>query len=134
MKVRRIVQKTKTGTRITYVPVGKATIISRRSCGAVTDRELFRGKGTLLDQFGDDAIGRKELKEYVANAKQAGGKPHYTDLYIPGLADFPGDPRAFVPASEGRGHIRRQCEARDRECNGLVNVKRSFREPIAANG
>ena len=89
--------------------------------GTCSDREFYAGKGTLADQFeGEEQI----LGKVVAAARDHGYNPSPNDVYTPALADFPGDPAAFV-SGDARGHIRRVCEGRGEECHGLVNVKRS---------
>jgi len=106
---------------------GMASIFAtRRAPGAKTDREFFSGMGTLADQFrGEEYV----LEKMVKIAESHGRKPHYTDVYQPGIANFPGDPEAFVPASGGRGHVQRVCEKRGLDCVGIVNVKSPVREP-----
>jgi len=76
---------------------------------------------TLGEQFKGD---EKVLDHVVKTAREHGYEPQYTDFYASGLAEFPGDPKAFIPASGGRGHIRRVCEERNMACHGAVNVKR----------
>lgn len=44
-------------------------------------------------------------------------------VYMHALADFPGDPRAWV---SGRGDVQKVCEERGWGCSGAVNVKRRF--------
>lgn len=86
---------------------------------SLTDREYFAGKGTLADQFkGEEHI----LAHLVKNAEKRGYKPGMNDVYCAGLArDAEGDPLAFIPATGGRGHIKRVCEATNRSCEGIVN-------------
>jgi hypothetical protein len=72
-----------------------------------TDVELFRGKGTLADQFRGDEMG---LNMRVAVAKRHGYKPNRHDWYNPALADFAGDPKGFVSPTAGRGHMRKVSE------------------------
>jgi len=91
-----------------------------RPPNAVTDREFLRGIGTLADQFDGDTVG---LKAVVENARAHGYNPSYTDFYNKGLANFPGDPLAFIPADSARGHVKRVCESRGDSCHGMVNVK-----------
>lgn len=69
-----------------------------------TDTKLFRNYGTLLDQCGGV---EREAARVVSNAKKHGYSPGYNDVYMPTLAQFPGDPRAFVSQAEGFEKARR---------------------------
>lgn len=72
---------------------------------AKTDREYFRGKGSLSDQF----VGReKELTIRVANAQRHGYRPTSSDVYEPSLAMFPGDPAGFISPAGGRSQVARR--------------------------
>jgi hypothetical protein len=88
--------------------------------GSVTDKEFLAGRGTLRDQFGGDEVG---LKEVVKRARQQGYEPKASDVYLPGLANSVGDPLAFVPPGDARGHVKRVCEMRGDACYGMVKVK-----------
>lgn len=88
--------------------------------GTLSDREFFAGRGTLADQFQGD---EQTLKLLVAEAQRRGYTPGPNDVYTPTLARDFGDPLAFVPPTGGRGHIKKVCEMRGDECQGLVNVK-----------
>jgi len=92
---------------------------------ANSDRELFAGVGTLDKQIGDP----EHLDALVGAAKRRGYRPNPNDVYQPGLARFPGDPEAFVPATGGRSHIKRVCEKRGWACHGAVEVKAVEGEP-----
>lgn len=87
---------------------------------SMTDREFFEGQGTLAKQFEGD---ERALDKLVENARARGYTPNYNDVYIGGLAKYPGDPEAFISPSGGRGQIQRLCEKRGWECSGAVNVK-----------
>lgn len=92
--------------------------------GAVTDKEFFAGHRTLGDQFsGEEEV----FQQLVDTAEKNGRKPHYTDHYVSALAAYPGDPEAFVPASEGRGHVKRVLQKRDWDSDGLVKNKSTGR-------
>lgn len=92
--------------------------------GAVTDCSFLANRGTLGSQFaGDEQV----LDQVVSNAKKAGYNPNANDVYLSQLASFPGDPKAFVPATGGRGHVQKVCEERGWACEGSVKVK--AREP-----
>jgi hypothetical protein len=86
----------------------------------MTDREFFQGHGTLDQQFGGDTA---SLMEVVSSARAHGYNPGAHDVYMDNLAQFPGDPDAFVPATGGRGHVQKVCEKRGWSCKGSVNVK-----------
>ena len=78
--------------------------------GTMTDREYFRGQGTLLDQFtGEEHI----LEAHIKQAKKDGYTPGINDVYNPMIANKPGDGKAFVPPTGGRGHIKRVCQERN---------------------
>jgi hypothetical protein len=101
----------------------------REAPGVETDSTFFAGIGTLAKQFEGD---EKVLEHVVSRAKALGYNPNPNDFYNGALVDpeiGPGDPAAFVPATGGRGHVRKVCEQRDWSCSGSVNVKRSRREP-----
>ncbi len=86
-----------------------------------TDTSFLAGVGTLRDQFdGNDA----ELNRVVKEAKKQGYTPKATDYYEPSLANRCGDPGAFIPHNEPKGHVRRLCNKRDLACHGAVEVKR----------
>ena len=97
--------------------------------GCNTNRELMRGAATLADHSeGEEYV----LDKIARKAERLGRKPQYTDLYCPGLVSpdiGPGDPAAFVPASEGSSHIKRVCEQRGLDCHGLVNVTAPTLDP-----
>ena len=101
----------------------------RRGPALMTDSVYFQGMPKLADQFASDT----QMKKVLAIAKRYGYKPNANDIYNPSIARFQGDPEAFVPASGGRGYIRRLCEKRGWGCEGAVNVKArpAERDPIA---
>tara|TARA_R110000824_G_scaffold6882_3_gene31606 strand:- start:12200 stop:12658 length:459 start_codon:yes stop_codon:yes gene_type:complete len=87
---------------------------------SMTDREFFEGQGTLAKQFEGD---ERALDKLVEHARAKGYTPNYNDVYVGGLAKYPGDPEAFISPSGGRGQIQQLCEKRGWECSGAVNVK-----------
>lgn len=103
-------------------------ILQSRQCpSSVTDRELFRNRGTLADQFNGD---ERTLEKLVAKAKAHGYTPGTNDFYNSSLAAFPGDPLGFVPPTGGRAHIKKVVQMRDQDCEGIVNNKASrYRDP-----
>ncbi len=87
---------------------------------------LIRGNGTLADQFaGEEA----NLETMVATARAGGYNPSPNDTYKPALAEFPGDPLAFVPADDPEGHIRRVCKQQGKACRGVVDYTPPVRDP-----
>jgi|2_EtaG_2_1085320.scaffolds.fasta_scaffold00414_9 hypothetical protein len=89
---------------------------ARRAPGCVTDSTFFAGVGTLSEQFRGE---ERQLSQMVANAKANGYTPANGDFYQEGLADYPGDPKAFV---KSRGEVRERCLERGVPCHGSVNV------------
>ena len=87
---------------------------------ANTDVEFFQGHGTLAKQFEGDEL---NLGKLVKAAKAKGYTPNPNDIYMRGLANDFGDPLAFVPATGGRGHVKKVCESRNWGCDGAVKVK-----------
>ena len=86
----------------------------------MTDSVFTAGKGTLAQQFDGD---EKVLEKTIKLAGKYGYKPNANDVYISQLAAFPGDPKAFVPSGDARGHIKKVCEERGWACEGGVKVK-----------
>ena len=78
-----------------------------RGIKAKTDREYFRGRGSLADQFGGN---EKTLLKRISAARKHGYNPSPNDVYEPSMARFPGDPQAFIGATGGRGQIKKYCE------------------------
>ena len=88
---------------------------SRRPPMSTTDREFLEGfcNGS---QFEDQPwIGDMYRREAVAAGVDITGK-----RYMHSLADFPGDPTAWV---SDRGDVRRVAEEKGMGCSGAVNVK-----------
>lgn len=97
-------------------------LATKRLPGSLTDREFFRGAGTLADQFrGEEEM----LTTLAANARREGVSLNYTDVYCPPIAEYPLDPKACVPAGGGRGYVKDLCRKRGLGCEGLVKVKPS---------
>ena len=90
-----------------------------------TDDDFFRGVGTLDKQIGDDD--GHYINDVTANYRKATGHdPNPNHLYVSTLAQYPGDPRAFVAS---RGDVSRRAEELGVGVSGMVNVKPV--EPIA---
>lgn len=87
--------------------------------GLNTDTTFLANRGTLEQQFEGD---KDALEKTVKKAQQHGYKPKHTDVYLSGLARFPGDPQAFVGGNDAKGHIAKLCKDRGIGCRGSVNV------------
>jgi hypothetical protein len=96
-------------------------IALRKAPRVMTDSVFFEGRGTLDKQFEGTPCG--QLDELINAAKAAGYTPNPNDVYEPGLAEFFGDPKAFVPPTGGMGHVQRVCEERGVGCQGAINLK-----------
>jgi hypothetical protein len=92
----------------------------------MTDSVYFAGVGTLDKQIGSAPCG--QLDGLIAAAQAHGFTPGVNDFYDDGLADFFGDPKAFVPPTGGRNHVRRVCEERGVANFGPVQVQGRERE------
>jgi hypothetical protein len=80
-----------------------------------TDAVFMEGRKLDGSQFqGQDLVASHHLKK----ARDAGVNP-VGKHYLGGLADHPGDPRAWV---SGLGDVRRVCEERGWSCDGAVKV------------
>jgi len=86
----------------------------------MTDREFFAGMGTLDQQFKHDP---QHLKVITDAAKKQGYTPSPNDVYMPGVAKFPGDKDAFISPSGGRGQLRKAVEKHGTGGEGAVSVK-----------
>lgn len=95
----------------------KEAVEARQFPGLNTDTSFLANRGTLEAQFAD----KEALKQTVEGAQRAGYKPKPSDVYLSSLAQFPGDPQAWV-GSDAKGHIRKVCEERGIGCSGSVNV------------
>lgn len=82
---------------------------------AQTDREFLMGHCNG-NQF-EKTPGVGDL--YQKEARAAGVDPK-GKIYLAGLAEYPGDPTAWV---DGRGDVRKIVEERGWGCRGMVNVK-----------
>lgn len=83
--------------------------------GSDTDTDFMRGSENGRQFQGKPEIGN----EYRRVAESLGGQTK-GKKYLSSLAEFPGDPRAWV---DSKGEIRKVCEERGWGCNGRVNVK-----------
>lgn len=105
-------------------PLFAEMLALRRAPGARTDREFFADRGKLGDQF----VSEKVCDFYVNEARKNGYNPNPNDVYESSVARFPGDPRAFISPSGGRGQAADALEAQGFEVSnrlgdGLVSVR-----------
>lgn len=98
---------------------GKLTEIleTRQFPGVHDDTSFMANRGTLADQLGD-TVGL-----VTEEAKKNGYTPGYNDVYLPSLADFPGDPKAFIKQDNAKGQVRKVCEDNNWSCHGSVSVE-----------
>ena len=76
-------------------------LASRKSPRLDTDKEFFKRAGGLKEL--PDAY----RQSVIAGARQSGYEPSPGDTYMPGLADYTGDPKAFVSRATGaRGRMK----------------------------
>lgn len=101
-----------------------AMLVLQSPPSCMTDSVYFEGRKRLGDEIPDEQIPAMER----ALARQ-GFKPNETDVYDPGLARFQWDKEAFVPASGGRGYIKKLLEKRGWGGEGPVKVKARVDEP-----
>lgn len=83
--------------------------------GSNTDKEFLEGRENGR-QFQDTP----ELGDHYARVARAHGQSTTGKVYLSGLAEFPGDPRAWV---SGRGDVQRVVEERGWGCEGAVHIK-----------
>ena len=74
----------------------------RRVHIGTTDSKYLAGFGRLGDELGPE-----HLRQVVTQAERHGYTPQASDVYLPNMARFAGDPEAFVSPAEGRGKIER---------------------------
>jgi hypothetical protein len=81
-----------------------------------TDKEFLSNWGANGSQFEDNP----EQGDFYAAEARRQGIDITGAVYLSGLANFPGDPRAWV---RGRGDAKKLCEERGWGCSGDVNVR-----------
>lgn len=96
-------------------------LASRKAPGASTDREFFADSDATVARL--HASDPKYAARITAKAKRLGYQPNSNDVYVSQLARCEGDPLAFVPATGGKGHVKKVCEQRGFGCDGAVAVK-----------
>jgi hypothetical protein len=90
--------------------------------GIQTDTTFLAGRGTLDTQLG----GGNEAEAVARAAMKHGYRPNINDVYEPGLADFMGDPKAFIPATGGRAEVVRRAADADKS---VIVGTREYRRP-----
>ncbi len=91
-----------------------------------TDREFLEGRGGCYDQFQGSPQG-----EYYRQVAESEGFNPQGKVYLSGLANYPGDPRAWV---SGRGDVQRVCEERGFDADGAVRVRAARHRDMAPAG
>jgi len=84
-----------------------------------TASAFMAGQKMLGDQFDGNESG---LQYRLGEAAKGGFKPSPNAVYMPSLAQRPGDPLAYVPHDDPIGHIKKVCRLRRHGCEGAVNV------------
>ena len=79
----------------------------RRPPTTRTNQNYQKQFGTLDEQFSKCP---RLLARNVQVAKSLGYTPGIHDHYNSALAKFPGDPKAFVPHDDPKGHIKKVCD------------------------
>lgn len=100
---------------------------SQQAPRVMTDDVYLAGVGSLEQQ-----IPEKDHLELVTKTAMAHGyKPKASDYYRPDLAEFPGDPKAFLNHGQGLGHLKKTLAERgmhmDRD--GDVHCQEPHRDP-----
>lgn len=89
-----------------------------------TDREFLAGHCN-----GNQFEKTPGLGDFYAKHASLAGVDVTGKVYLGGLAEYPGDPKAWV---SGRGDVQKVVEERGWSCRGLVNVKGRSDEPPPA--
>lgn len=92
--------------------------------GANTDREFLFGHVN-----GNQFEGQDFAADHHKKVAKAAGVSTTGKVYLSGLAEYPGDPRAWV---SGRGDVQKVAEERGWGVEGAVNVKRQPAPPRPA--
>ncbi len=111
-----------------YHRLGKARFEAMLASGkpprAVTDDTFRANQGNANGgQFADDPHVGDFYKSVAAKA----GVSTTGKTYLGGLAEYPGDPEAWV---DSRGDVKRVCEKRGWGCEGAVTTKLDQVEPV----
>lgn len=81
--------------------------------GVMTDSVFLEGHCN-----GSQFAGQEKIGDHYRKIAEDAGQDVKGKVYISGLAQFPGDPRAWV---DGRGDVKRLCEERNWSCDGAVS-------------
>lgn len=93
-------------------------VACQRGPRVMTDAVFFERQPRLADQF----VTPQQMAKVIAIAKRNGYTPNSTDVYLPEIAAYQGDPLAFVPATGGRSHIKKVLEKRGWQSDGAVTT------------
>jgi len=80
-----------------FCGLGCAQVFEAPTAIAGTDSLYYAHKRYLADQMGDG-----DLRHRIANAERSGFIPSASAVYEPGLADYPGDPKAFITGGQNQ--------------------------------
>jgi hypothetical protein len=81
-----------------------------------SDREFLEGRGGCYDQFKRNP----EAGEYYKRVAEAAGQDVTGKVYMSGLAEYPGDPRAWI---SDRAEAKKVVEERGWNAEGAFSVK-----------
>lgn len=104
----------------------KSIVDSGEFPGVQTDTAFHAGRGSLAKQLNNDEQWAKHIAK-IARSKGAVITPEHT--YISQLADYPGDPKAFIAPGDGRSAIKKVCEEKGKSCTGAVEYIAPERAP-----
>jgi hypothetical protein len=102
---------------------------TRKAPDATTDREFLAGRHNLRDSYnGTDA----QFRHLIKAAREKGYEPKNSDIYEPNLAYDIGDPLAFIPSADPKGHIKSVAKLRNQTVHGVVEHQRAIpdRDPM----
>lgn len=101
-----------------------AMLVTQTPPGCMTDDVFFSGIGRLGDEMGE-----KQAERITSITKGLGFSPSPNSIYMPGLADFQGDPKAYINKSDGRHAVKKRLEEKGMQWDGRGEVKCSPAEP-----
>lgn len=97
-------------------PQGAEMLASHQAPSIETDSTFMAGQ---WNQFGENQNQMNCGRTLAKECRKRGGDPN-GKVYLGQLADFPGDPSAWV---ESRADVKRVCKKKGLGCEGAVNVK-----------
>jgi hypothetical protein len=73
-----------------------------------------------------------QFKHLLREARKKGYEPKDSDIYEPNLAYSIGDPLAFIPSADPKGHIKKVAQLRNQTVHGAVEHQRAIpdRDPF----